>query len=242
VTPEYRPVRPSNPPAFNIPGIVLATIALLAAIHFVRMNLLSEDSDFRVLLDFALIPACYSLPIQECLSRPSGAALWAPFTHAFLHGSWGHLGANTLWLVAFGTPVARRLGSGRFILFSLAGALGGAALFYIMNPDLLQPMIGASGVVSALMGGACRFALGAPGQLTSGAIALAPRMTVAQSLSNRTVLIFTLIFFATNIAIGSVGFGGDGASVAWEAHLGGFALGFLAFGFFDPVPWRNTHH
>ena len=242
MTPEYRPVRPSNPPAFNIPGIVLATIAILVAIHLVRMNILSEDSDFMVLLDFALIPACYSLPIPECLSRPAGSDLWAPFTHAFLHGSWGHLGANALWLVAFGTPVARRLGNGRFILFSLAGALGGAALFYIMNPDLLQPMIGASGVVSALMGGARRFALGAPGQLTSGAIALAPRMTVAQSLSNRTVLIFALIFFATNIAIGSIDFVGSGASVAWEAHLGGFALGFFTFGFFDPVPWRNTRH
>ncbi len=233
-------MQPANPPAFNIPGAVMATLLVLVGIHAFRTLVLSPDTDFMVLVDFSLIPACYNVPFPECLARPAGADLWTPVTHAFLHGSWGHLGANALWLVAFGTPVARRLGARRYVLFCLAGALGGAGLFYAMNPTLLQPMIGASGVVSALMGGACRFALGGRGPLTSGALALAPRMTLMESLTNRTVLVFILIFFGSNLAIGSIGIAGAGETIAWEAHLGGFAIGFLTFGFFDPVPWRAT--
>jgi len=50
------------------------------------------------------------------------------------------------------------------------------------------------------------------------------------------VLIFIAVFFGTNLLIGS-GVGGEmgGGAVAWEAHLGGFAFGFLLFRLFDPL-------
>jgi membrane associated rhomboid family serine protease len=31
----------------------------------------------------------------------------------------------------------------------------------------------------------------------------------------------------------------EGASIAWEAHLGGFFMGFLAFGLFDRAEQRS---
>ncbi|WP_246160255.1 rhomboid family intramembrane serine protease [Aureimonas fodinaquatilis] len=231
MTPQYRT---ANPPIFNIPGIILGALALIVGIHLIREYVLSPSTDFKVLIDFSLIPGCYNVPVPDCGERLPGANFWTPVTYALLHASWGHVAANALWLLAFGTPVARRLGVARFIAFSLAGALGASALFYIMQPTLLQPMIGASGVVSALMGGACRFALTLPGQLGSAVHSYAPRLTVQESLTNRTVLMFILIFFGTNLAIGSAGFAG-GNTIAWEAHLGGFAVGFLLFGYFDPV-------
>jgi membrane associated rhomboid family serine protease len=36
--------------------------------------------------------------------------------------------------------------------------------------------------------------------------------------------------------VGSIAIGADGASVAWQAHIGGFLAGLMLFSLFDPVP------
>ncbi len=228
--------RPSaNPPAFNVPAVILVAIAVLVGVHLVRTQWLGEIEAVQTLLDLSFIAGCYDGPVDLCRFRTEGADLWSPVSHALLHGDWTHLGANALWLLAFGTPVARRIGSLRFLLFCVLGAASGAALFYVLNPHLLAPMIGASGVVSAVMGGASRFALGQTGRFTSRDVVHARRLGLAESLTNRTIVFFVAIFFATNILIGSglgSAFGAD-LQIAWEAHLGGFAFGFLAFSLFD---------
>ena len=225
------PARPANPPAFNVPGVVLLLLVVLALVQAVRSFLLTPDADDWVLTQFAFVPGCYA---EACFGRSSGAEFWSPLSHAFLHGDWMHLGLNTVWLLAFGTPVARRLGALRFLLFSAIGAVAGAAAFYALNSDLFVPVVGASGTVSALMGSACRFAFGSIGR--SGPAALrAPLLTVRQALADRTILFFILIFFVTNIltATGYSAFVDGGATVAWEAHVGGFLFGFLSLGLFD---------
>jgi membrane associated rhomboid family serine protease len=52
------------------------------------------------------------------------------------------------------------------------------------------------------------------------------------------VLAFLAIWFGVNIVfgVGSIAIGAEGASVAWQAHIGGFVGGLLAFAAFDPVP------
>jgi len=228
---------PPRQPAFNVPGIVLGLLAFLAFVHWVRVDVLDDVQGGWALLNLSFLAGCYGSSDEICLLREPLAAWTSPITHAFLHGDWVHYGTNAVWMLAFGTPVARRLGAGRFLVFCAFGAVAGAALFYVMNPDLIQPMIGASGVVSALMGGAARFALGAMGR---GDVAYAPLLSIPRSLSDRTVLFFIIVFFVTNIALGS-GAGlllGEGAAVAWEAHVGGFLFGFLCFSAFDP---RRQH-
>lgn len=231
--PAFRRQRP--PPAFNVPGIVLALICVYIAVHAVRVFLLDPVMDSFVLVDFAFIPGCYQAAAEFCAYQRPGAGIWSPLTYSFLHGDWMHLGVNAVWLLAFGTPVARRLGAMRFLLFSGCGAVAGAAVFYLLNPEIVAPVIGASGVVSALMGGACRFAFGGPrGAVAPSMQPFLPLVSVRQALANRTVLIFVAVFFGTNLLIGSAagGFLGGG-TVAWEAHLGGFAFGFLLLGFFE---------
>ncbi|MEF2551293.1 rhomboid family intramembrane serine protease [Aurantimonas sp. A2-1-M11] len=225
----------THPPAFNVPGIILVLIAVFALVHVVRAYLLGPVAAAQALLDLAFIPGCYSAGDPVCGFRTPGADLWSPLSYAFLHGDWTHFGANAVWLLAFGTPVARRIGVARFLAFCTAGAIAGAAAFYILNPALIVPVIGASGVVSALMGGACRFAFGGRMSLAPGRPDL-PLVSIGESLANRTVLIFIAVFFGTNLLIGSGVAGGmGGGAVAWEAHLGGFAFGFLLFRLFDPL-------
>jgi membrane associated rhomboid family serine protease len=52
------------------------------------------------------------------------------------------------------------------------------------------------------------------------------------------VLAFLAVWFGTNIlfGMGTVTIGVEpGASVAWQAHIGGFLAGLLLFSWFDPV-------
>ena len=229
--------RRRHPPAFNVPAVVLGLIAVFAVVHWVRADLLGPVGSDEMILDYAFIPGCYGGGDPVCALRSAGAGIWSPITYAFLHGDWTHFGANAVWLLAFGTPVARRIGAARFLSFSALGSIAGALVFYLVNPTLVVPVIGASGTVSALMGGACRFAFGGSRRQRSSPDRMdLPLITIFEALSDRTVLIFIAVFFGTNLLVGS-GLGGafsGGAQVAWEAHLGGFAFGFLFFRAFDP--------
>jgi membrane associated rhomboid family serine protease len=57
------------------------------------------------------------------------------------------------------------------------------------------------------------------------------------------VLAFLAIWFGVNIifGIGSLAIGAEGASVAWQAHIGGFFAGLVLFAWFDPVPHRQEN-
>jgi membrane associated rhomboid family serine protease len=229
-----------QPPAFNVPAVILWLIAAFVAVHAVRTYLLGPFDDAWWLLNLAFLPGCYGSVEEICTLRAEGAGLWSPLTYAFLHGDWMHLGFNTVWLLAFGSPVAVRLGPWRTLAFCAAGSMAGAALFELMNPALVAPVIGASGTVSALMGGASRFAIGSPARRAGGGMidARRPLLGIIEVLRDRTVLFFVIMFFVTNIVVGAGagGFLGADGQVAWEAHLGGFAFGFLFFGLFDRAP------
>ena len=53
--------------------------------------------------------------------------------------------------------------------------------------------------------------------------------------AERRFLSFTAVWFGTNLAIGLIGIG-NGMTIAWDAHIGGFLAGLLLFPLFDPVP------
>jgi membrane associated rhomboid family serine protease len=46
------------------------------------------------------------------------------------------------------------------------------------------------------------------------------------------------VWFGVNIifGLGSISVGAEGATVAWQAHIGGFIAGLMLFSLFDPVP------
>ena len=65
-----------------------------------------------------------------------------------------------------------------------------------------------------------------------------PALSLTRALRNPRVLGFLVVWFGVNIifGIGSIAIGTDGASVAWQAHIGGFFAGLVLFSLFDPVP------
>jgi membrane associated rhomboid family serine protease len=104
-------------------------------------------------------------------------------------------------------------------------------------------MIGASASVSGTMAAAIRFAFVRGSFLSfsrgdAEAAAKVPAQPLLRALRDRRVLSFLAIWFGVNIIFGagSIAIGADGASVAWQAHIGGFLAGLLLFSLFDPVP------
>jgi len=222
-------------PVFNLPGAVSAALALIFVVHAVRVLILSPRQDYFLIIETAFIPARYAFP----LSQQSLAWLWSPLTYSFLHGSIAHLLVNGIWLAAFGTIVARRLGTVRWCVFWVTSSVVSAGFFLALNWDLNVPMIGASGVISALMGAAARFAFPRDRRFNRERAHFLPRLAILEAFTNRTVLSYVTIWFAIN-ALTAIGFGnaaGGASAIAWEAHLGGFLFGFLCFSIFDRRDW-----
>ena len=227
---------PPREPVFNLPAIVTAFAVVLIAIHALRSFALDRETDIWTVLVFAFIPARYGeladqLPVWQ-------AAYWSPVSYAFLHGNWTHLFVNLIWLLAFGSPLARRLGTSRFLMIVMLTAVGGAALHLVFHLGQFAPVIGASAVVSGCMGAAARFAFhgGRGGMLNVEG----PALSLIDSFRNRKFLLFLVVWMVINFVFGSgaVPIAGQDAQIAWQAHIGGFVVGIFAFSFFDRRPYH----
>ncbi|OEY65808.1 rhomboid family intramembrane serine protease [Marinobacter sp. X15-166B] len=73
-------------------------------------------------------------------------------TYQFLHGGWGHLAGNLLFLFLLGFTVEKALGAGRFLLAYLACGVLSGVLYTLFSQSSAVPLIGASGSISGLMG------------------------------------------------------------------------------------------
>ncbi|MBH0238977.1 rhomboid family intramembrane serine protease [Methylobrevis albus] len=232
-------------PIFNVPGVVMALLGVLVAIHLLRVYGLSPDQNIDVLLYFSFIPARYAaLSAGEAVPGGMAAGVWTFLSYGFLHASAMHLAMNVLWMVAFGGALARRFGAGRFLVFSAVAVVAGAAAHMLARPGDMVPVIGASAAVSAHMAAAARFVFLSGGPLgvfrRQGDEAFrVPALPLGETLRDRRVVVYLGIWFAVNLLAGLGAFAGpDGPSIAWEAHLGGFLVGLLLFRLFDPVPAR----
>ena len=169
----------------------------------------------------------------QAILADDSANPWTFATYALLHGSWMHVIFNVVWLAAFGSPIARRYGAWRYAVLAALGAVAGSVLHLLIDPLSVMPLVGASAGISALMAGAARFVF----QPSSGFAAavswqLPPReplQTIPELLRNRSAVLFLGIWLVTNFLFGVVALplgAGDGP-VAWDAHLGGFVVGFF---------------
>ena len=96
-------------PVFNIPGPILFIVILCVAVQLVRMYVLSVQADTWVLVYGSFVPARFTL--AGGFTDP--LAWLTTVSYSFLHGSVLHVGVNMIWLLAFGSPVAARIGPWR---------------------------------------------------------------------------------------------------------------------------------
>ena len=214
---------------FNVPLPVSVIAGALLAIHAIRTWLLPARDDLYALVLFAFIPARYeTTELRDMVWGGQGAEIWSFLTYGLLHGGWAHVLLNVVWLVAFGSIVARRFGASRFFAFLAAATIAGAGAHLLAHAGEMQPMVGASAAVSGCMAAAVRF------MFANGRGAPAPLLT---ALKDGRVLAFVAVWFGINVVfgLGAMPLLGEDQSIAWEAHIGGFLVGLLLFGLFDPI-------
>lgn len=236
--------QPRRERMLNVPAVVVALLVVLAVIQAVLLLVLTPEQTTEFLLLFAFIPARYDASVLPDVAWPGGwaADIWTFVTYALIHADLSHLIFNAVWLLAFGSPVAQRFGSRRFLAFMAVTAAAGAAVHLVTHFGELLPMVGASAAISGAMAAATRFAFQRGGPLElwrdPAEACRVPAAPLATSLRDPRVLAFVLVWFGVNILFGvfSVGMPGIEQAIAWQAHIGGFLVGLFAFAAFDPVP------
>jgi membrane associated rhomboid family serine protease len=245
-SPAEMPPAPHEP-ILTLPPALTAYVLLIAFIHLrVLLPVAWEEWTIDV---FGFIPKRYDVTLLDVpFPGGAGAKVWTFVTYSLLHANISHIGFNVLWLLPFGSALARRFGPVRFYVFMAVTAAAGALAHLITHEHALAPMIGASASVSGTMAAAMRFAFVKGSFLSfsrgdADAAAKVPALSLWRALQNGRVLAFLAVWFGVNIifGVGSLAVGMDeGQSVAWQAHIGGFIAGLILFALFDPVPRRES--
>jgi membrane associated rhomboid family serine protease len=207
-------------PILNVPGVVLWSVAVLAAVHLLMVwggePWLSWAYD-----ELALSPVNFA----DGGGQPRHA--WTLLSYMLLHADWMHLLFNSLWLLIFGTPVARYLGSARFVALCLVSGLAGGLASLTLYWGEPVVIIGASGAVSGLIAAAIPIMYG---QRVPGGVR---PLSFNGLLHAPQALLFMVVWLLITLFAGGTGWTGQsfgaGTAIAWEAHVGGFLGGLLAF-------------
>lgn len=161
-------------------------------------------------------------------------------TSMFMHGGLAHLGGNMLYLWIFGDNLEDRMGHMNYLLFYLlTGILAGLSHVFstaYFNQSLLIPSLGASGAISAVLGG---YMILFPGRSV--------HVWILFGIISVPAFLAVGLWFVFQVVNGMGALGGEEAGgVAYAAHIGGFIAGLLLVNIFAgkrpvAVERRRTH-
>ena len=135
-------------------------------------------------------------------------------TANFLHANLLHLVGNLWSFWIFGNNIEDKLGNLKFIIFLMLAAGGSIGTHIFMNYSDLNPIVGASGIVSALMGAYLyRFP-------NAKLLVLVPFGIIFPTTIKAKY--FMAFWFASQVLISL-----QNNNISWEAHIGGFFVGYL---------------
>ncbi len=203
------PIRDANPTE-RLP-LLTFLIIVINAIVFISAWQKGPEGFQEALQELGLIP---SLWMEE------GFSLKPVITSMFMHGSWAHLIGNMWFLWIFSDNVEDRLGAWRFLMLYFLSGIGAVILQVVTRPDSMIPMVGASGAISGVLGAYMVFFPKA-------------RVLVWWPLFYFNTLpasLFAGLWFMLQFLSGgcqALFVEGDVGGVAYWAHVGGFAVGWL---------------
>ncbi len=204
--------------AGSLPPVTRSLLAINLAVQ-IALTIAGATVAGRVFEQAGLIPA------RLTGAAHTSAAVVPPMltllSSLFVHGGWLHLAMNALFLFVIARFVEPLLGPSRFLLLYLLGGIAGGLAQVLVAPESLDPVIGASGAISAVFGTyVMRFA--ARPLPTPGARVNASEWAVAAR--------FALAWGALQLLVAVAGIG-----VAVWAHFGGFMVGLI----FGAAPGRR---
>lgn len=176
--------------------VIVTTLIVLCVLGFLAQLGGSPD----LILQYGLIPA---------RGLAGGVLPW--ITHMFLHGGVAHLLGNMYFLWVFGDNVEDRLGRARFLGLYFGAGIAAGIVHCLFGGSPWMPVVGASGAISGVM---AAYALLFPNARLVSLI-----LWVVQVRWRATTFLgFWLVMQIIGAATGA-------PTVAWWAHIGGFAAG-----------------
>lgn len=164
--------------------------------------------------DYAFTPAYLHLVGNTKAPGGSTEVLLEMVSYIFLHASWLHLLGNMLALWVFGDNIEDSMGHWRYPLFFVLCGMAGAGAEALLSSQPQVPVIGASGAISGLMG---------------AYLMLHPRARVLVLVAFKVpMLVPAGVFVGLTVAfdvIAATAAPQEGVSIAFWAHVGGFAAG-----------------
>lgn len=127
-------------------------IVSVCVVCFVGLAMMPSSQRVVLLLQWGTVPANIFNAHDAVLPQLTDPALLRLFTALFIHVTWLHLLGNLLFLVIFGLPGERALGSFRFLLLFVVGGIVANLMGALSLAGVRLPIIGCSGAVSAVVG------------------------------------------------------------------------------------------
>ncbi len=207
-----------NIPSKSIPLINYSLILLNVFAFVHQLNLASVNELEPFIFHYGVIPSVFTVDPTVNFYRL--------IFSQFLHGSWMHLIGNMLYLYIFGDNVEDRLGHLSFLFFYILCGIGAALTQVYFNPNSGVPMIGASGAIAGVLG--AYFLLHPNARvLTLIPIGFFSRIVEIPAFFFLGFWFLMQTFSGTASLYTAKALGKDVGGVAWFAHAGGFASGFI---------------
>jgi membrane associated rhomboid family serine protease len=231
-------------PSRSVPFVNYALIAANALFFLMELGL-GADLE-RFVARAAVVPVLFTGPdraldLAEVLWTSLNPALGTRVLLAmFLHGGWAHLLGNMLYLWIFGDNVEDRLGHFRYLVFYLLCGWVASYAHIWADPASRVPSLGASGAIAGVLGAYLTL------YPRARVVTLLPLGLFTQLVQIRAVW-FLGFWFLQQFLSGTLSLAvrtAQSGGVAWWAHIGGFAAGFLLVWVFqDPkrrAPARDS--
>ncbi len=217
----------------RFPYVTVALVLVNSVVFLLELLLLVSGGQATLsafILSFGVIP--FAVTTGQDILIPFYLTL---FTSMFVHGGLAHITFNMLYLLSFGDNVEDRLGHLRYLAFYIVAGLVATAVHIAVAPSSRIPSVGASGAIAGVLAGyVVLFPRGMVRLFLFFVIFLIP-------IARVPALLFIGIWFVTQFLSGVASLGVETAQtggVAYWAHIGGFAGGFVLAGIYRIVSRR----
>ena len=227
------PISDINPPKNN--PVISRIFIFLSILVYVLIQPRNPNELFNFFYEFAAIPCevfsnqplsleqyynnqC-SLKSSNIVFENKNIFLSLFFSNMF-HANFVHILGNLWSFWIFGNNLEDKLGKVKFIIFLIFTGLASMFSHIILNAFDINPIVGASGIVSALMGAYLYLFPNAKLLVLVPFGFLFPTTIKAK--------FFMIFWFISQILIAI-----QNTNISWEAHIGGFIVGYLILKIFN---------
>ncbi len=222
------PIRDDNP-TMRASVATIAIVAVNALVWIFVQGLGTDPALVASVWKFGVIPAELLGRVPPGTRVPAGPDLvavldgipnlWSVVTSMFMHGGWMHILGNMWFLLVFGDNVEDAMGPVRFVIFYLLCGVAAVAAQMLAGPGSVVPMVGASGAIGGVMGAYLLLYPTAPVHML---------LILGFYISRIVVPAYFMLgyWFVLQLLSGAVADSAHGGVAFW-AHVGGFAAGFV---------------